>query len=92
MQGFDMASPIINFQSIQGHSISAQYESLPAGSHVVLVDKTSGKAMPSPVTSASGSGPLSIQLPNPFPGGDYFLQAQDQSGSFLAKSVEFYVA
>ncbi len=87
-----MASPIINFQSIQGHSISAQYENLPAGSQVVLVDNTSGKTVPNPVISASGSGPLSIQLPNTFPGGAYFLQAQDQSGTSLAKSVEFYVA
>jgi len=91
-----MASPIINFVSISGYSISAQYENLPAGSQVVLVDKTSGKTMPSLVTSASGSGPLSIQLPdkppNKFPGGAYFLQAQDQAGASLAKSVEFYVA
>ena len=92
MQGFEMASPIINFQSILGYSISAQYENLPAGSQVVLVNNTSGKPMPSPVTSASGTGPLSIQLPNTFPGGAYLLQAQDQSGSSLAKSVEFYVA
>lgn len=87
-----MASPIINFVSISGYSISAQYQNLPAGSQVVLVDKTSGKTMPSPVTSASGSGPLSIQLPDKFPGGAYYLQAQDQAGASLAKSVEFYVS
>ena len=87
-----MASPIINFVSISGYSISAEHKNLPPGSQVVLVDKTSGKTMPSPVTSASGSGPLSIQLPNKFPGGAYFLQAQDQAGASLAKSVEFYVA
>ncbi|HXN66024.1 MAG TPA: hypothetical protein VN926_00035 [Bradyrhizobium sp.] len=91
-----MASPIINFQSISGFSISAQYENLPAGSRVVLVDKTSGKAMPSPITPASGSGPLSIQLPNSgpnkFPLGAYVLQAQDKAGVFLAQSVEFFVS
>jgi hypothetical protein len=91
-----MASPIINFQSISGFSISAQRENLPAGANVVLVDKTSGKTMPSPITPAAGSGPLTIQLPdkgpNKFPSGAYMLQAQDKAGALLAQSVEFFVA
>ena len=85
-----MASPIINFQSISGHQVAAQYENLPAGSQVVFVDETSGKAMPSPVTPASGSGPLSITFTGP--SGAYYLQAQDQAGGYLARSVVFYVS
>ena len=85
-----MASPIINFQGITGQQVAAQYENLPQGSQVVFVNETSGKALPSPVTAASGSGTLSIT----FSGGSgaYHLQAQDQTGAYLARSVVFYVA
>ena len=55
-----MAAPIINFQSISGQQVAAQYQNLPAGSKVVFVNKTSGQVMPSPVTPASGSGTLSM--------------------------------
>jgi hypothetical protein len=87
-----MASPIINFVSISGLDISAAYQNLPDGTQVVLVNKTSGLTMPNPVTSASGSGPLAIQLPAGFPLGAYYLKAQDGAGSWLAQSVEFYVS
>jgi len=85
-----MASPIIIFQSIKGQQVAAQYENLPQGSHVVFVNETTGKALPSPVTAASGTGTLTVT----FSGGSgaYHLQAQDQAGAYLARSVEFYVA
>jgi hypothetical protein len=85
-----MASPIIIFQSITGQQVAAQYENLPAGSHVVFVNETTGKALPSPVTAASGTGTLALT----FSGGSgaYYLQAQDQAGAYLARSVVFYVA
>jgi hypothetical protein len=87
-----MASPIINFVSISARKISADYINLPAGSQVVLVDKTSGTTMAAPVTKAEGSGSLSITLSDAFPSGDFYLLAQDRSGGGLAQSVEFYVA
>jgi hypothetical protein len=87
-----MASPVLNFVSISGLDLSGAYENLPDGAQVVLVNKTSGLTMPSPVTPASGSGPLAIKLPDGFPLGDYFLKAQDSAGSWLAQSVEFYVS
>ena len=85
-----MASPIIIFQSIKGQQVVAQYENLPQGSHVVFVNETTGKALPSPVTAASGTGTLTVT----FSGGSgaYHLQAQDQAGAYLARSVEFYMA
>jgi hypothetical protein len=85
-----MASPIIIFQSITGQQVAAQYENLPAGSHVVFMNETTGKALPNPVTAASGTGTLSLT----FSGGSgaYYLQAQDQAGAYLARSVVFYVA
>jgi hypothetical protein len=86
-----MASPIINFVSITGLDISAAYQDLPDGTQVVLVNKTSGAAMPAPMTPASGSGPLAIQLPAGFPHGAYYLKAQDSAGGWLAQSVDFYV-
>ena len=87
-----MASPIINFVSISGLDISGACQNLPDGAQVVLVNKTSGVTMPSPVTPASGSGPLAIELPAGFPPGAYYLKAQDSAGSWLAQSVEFYVS
>jgi hypothetical protein len=55
----------------------------------VFVNETSGQALPSPVTAASGSGTLAIT----FSGGQgaYYLRAQDQAGAYLARSVVFYV-
>jgi hypothetical protein len=87
-----MASPILNFVSISGPDISADYQNLPDDTQVVLVNKTSGVTMPSPVTPASGSGTLAIALPAGFPLGDYYLKAQDSAGGWLAQSVEFYVS
>jgi hypothetical protein len=91
-QSLFMANPIINFASISGKEISANYENLPDRSQIVLVDKTSGKTMADPVTGAAGSGRLTIELPLRFPSGAYCLQAQDQSGKYLAQSVQFYVS
>jgi hypothetical protein len=84
-----MASPIINFQSVTGQQVAAQYENLPQGSQVVFVNETTGKALPSPVTPASGSGTLALTF-SAGPGA-YYLQAQDQAGAYLARSVVFYV-
>jgi hypothetical protein len=87
-----MATPIVNFVRISGRDISAACQDLPDATQVVLVNKTSGATMPNPVTPASGSGPLAIQLPAGFPPGAYYLKAQDSAGSLLAQSVEFYVS
>ena len=84
-----MASPIINFQGITGHQVAAQYENLPQGSQVVFVNETTGKALPSPITAASGSGTLSMAFSGGL--GAYYLQAQDRAGAYLARSVVFYV-
>ena len=85
-----MTSPIINFQSITGQQVATQFENLPEGSQVVFVNEITGKAMPSPVTAASGRGTLTLT----FSGGSgaYYLRAQDQAGAYLARSVVFYVA
>jgi len=85
-----MASPIINFQSITGQQVAAQYENLPAGSQVVFMNETTGKALPSPVTPTSGTGTLSITFSGG--AGAYYLLAQDQAGAYLARSVVFYAA
>ena len=87
-----MASPIINFVSISGRSVSAQYENLPEGSQVVVVNSTSGKALAEPVIPATGSGSLAIELPAEVRSGAYYLQAQNSAGAYLARSVVFYVA
>jgi hypothetical protein len=87
-----MAHPIINFASISGKRVFAVHQDLPDRSQVVLVDKTSGKTMADPVTGASGSGNLTIELPLRFPAGAYYLKALDQAGKRLAQSVDFYVS
>jgi hypothetical protein len=88
-----MVAPIIKFVSIVGRTVSAIYLFLPIGSQVVLVDNTSGKSVADPNTKAEGScGSLSIELPEVFLAGAYYLIAVDNAGARLAESVQFYVA
>jgi hypothetical protein len=66
---------------------------LPIGSQVVLVDSISGNSVADPNTKAEGSsGWLSIELPEVFLAGGYYLIAVDNAGARLAESVQFYVA
>jgi hypothetical protein len=88
-----MVSPIIKFVSIVGRTASAIYLFLPIGSQVVLVDSISGNSVADPNTKAEGSsGWLSIELPEVFLAGGYYLIAVDNAGARLAESVQFYVA
>jgi hypothetical protein len=87
-----MSNPILNFVSILGNQVSATSANFPDGGRVVLVNKTSGATLPSPVTEVSSDGPLGITLPQPFPAGAYYLKGLDKDGGYLAQSVEFYVA
>ena len=86
-----MSNPILNFVSIVGKQVSAMSVNFPDGARVVVVDKTSGETLSTPVTEASGSGPVAIALPGDFPLGDYYLKGLDKDGGYLAQSVEFYV-
>jgi len=62
---------------------------------VVLVDKTSGKQLPDPVTTIASplpSGSLRIRLPESIKSGTYYLKALNGHGEHAAQSVEFYVS
>jgi hypothetical protein len=85
-----MSNPVLNFVSVLGHQVNAGCENFPQGSRVVIVNKTSGATLPSPVTPASGTAPLGINLPDDFPSGAYYLKGLDKDGGYLAQSVEFY--
>ena len=83
----------INFSSISGRVVSANYD-LPADTNVVVVNNTSGQALASPVTpvSAGHNGTLKVDVPANVPGGDYYLKALDKSGEWVAQSVVFEIA
>jgi hypothetical protein len=87
-----MSDPVLNFVSILGHQVNAGCENFPPRSRVVIVNKTTGETLPSPVTPASGTAPLGINLPDDFRSGAYYLKGLDKDGGYLAQSVEFYVA
>ena len=90
-----MVSPVLNFVNIQGHVVHATYQHMPAGARIVLVDKSSGKAMPAPVEAVRPSDSqisIAINLPATFKMGTYHLKAQSSAGGYLAQSVDFHVA
>jgi hypothetical protein len=87
-------NPVINFVDLENRVISATYRNLMIGAKVVLVDKTSGKQLPEPVSvigSPAPNGSLRIRLPDTFKSGAYYLQALNAHGHHAAQSVEFYV-
>jgi hypothetical protein len=86
-----MSTPIINFTSISGANVSATYANLPPGSHIVVVNKTSGETVDGDGIVASGSASITIPLPTDMPAGAFYLKAQDSTGAYLAQSVVFYV-
>jgi hypothetical protein len=43
------------------------------------------------VRDAGGSGSVEIKVPSGVPAGDYYLEAQDSTGAYLAQSVGFHV-
>jgi len=83
------ADPIIDFISVSAGTIVASYASLPLGAAIVFVNKTSGAPFGSGFTAA-GDGRATIPAPVGMPSGDYFLRAQDSTGGYLARSVDFY--
>jgi hypothetical protein len=85
-----MSDPVLNFVGVLGHQVNAGCENFPQGSSVVIVNKTSGATLPSPVTPASGTAPLGIVVPDDVPSGTYYLKGLDKDGGYLAQSVDFY--
>ena len=84
--------PRINFISISGRTVTADYANLLDGFKVLFVNKTSGKPMSDPVTViGTVPFPLVIKLPDDFPSGDYFLIATGANDEQFAQSVDFYV-
>ncbi|MDB5636365.1 MAG: uncharacterized protein JWP51_1273 [Bradyrhizobium sp.] len=84
----------INFVELENRVISATYRNLMVKAKVVLVDKTSGDALPDPVITIASpvpSGSLRIRLPETVKPGAYYLKALNGHGEFAAQSVEFYV-
>jgi len=87
-------NPITNFAELENRVISATYRNLMIGAKIVLVDKTSGKPMPDPVstiTSPVPNGSLRIRLPDSVKPGTYYLKALNGHGEFAAQSIDFEV-
>jgi hypothetical protein len=84
------ADPVINFTSLSGGAVSAEYANLPPGSQIVFVNQTSGQKYPG--IGAAGGGTVTIKVPAAAPAGAYYLEATDKSGAYLAQSVVFQLA
>jgi hypothetical protein len=84
-------APNIIFNSVSKGEVSATYANLPPGSRIVFINKTSGQPFGGGI-DASGSASVEIKVPSGAPAGDYYLEAQDSTGSFLAESVVFHVS
>jgi hypothetical protein len=84
----------INFVELENRVISATYRNLMVKAKVVLVEKSSGKPLPDPVTTIASPAPngwLRIRLPETVEAGFYYLKALNGHGEAAARSVEFYV-
>ena len=59
---------------------------------IVFVNQTSGQAFPGGGIDAGKSGSIMIEVPAGQPSGDYYLNAQDSAGDYIAQSVVFHIA
>jgi hypothetical protein len=84
--------PVISLVEIENRVISATYRRLMVGAKVVLVEQTSGRQLPDPVTTIASPvpvGALRIRLPDTLKPGTYFLKALNGRGEDAAQSAEF---
>ena len=87
-------NPVINFVELDNRVVSAIYRNLMIGAKVVLVDKTSDRQLPDPITTVASPAPngsLRIRLPPTVKPGGYYLKALNGHGADIAQSVEFHV-
>ena len=82
-------NPIIDFSSIAGRDVFAFCSGMPAGSNIVLVNKTSGS---NAGQMAASNGPITFHLSDSVRAGEYYLKGVDSTGGYLAQSVGFMVA
>ena len=88
-------NPVINFVELDNRVVTAIYRNLMIRAKVVLVDKTSDRQLPDPVTTVTSPAPnglLRIRLPATVKPGAYYLKALNGYGAYVAQSVEFYVS
>jgi hypothetical protein len=85
----------VNFVELDNRIISATYRNLMVKAKVVLVDKTSGRPLPDPVTTISSplpAGQLRIRLTDSVKAGLYVLEAFNVHGDKVAQSIAFEVS
>jgi len=81
--------PIIDFTNVAGRDIFVSCSGLPAGSSLLLVNKTSGS---NAGQMAASNGPVTFHLSDSVRAGEYYLKGVDPTGGYLAQSVSFMVA
>ena len=85
----------IHFVELDNRVITATYRNLMIRAKVVLVDKTSGRPLPEPVTTISSPLPASqlrIRLPDSVRAGLYVLEAFNAHGDKVAESEAFEIS
>jgi hypothetical protein len=82
----------LHFVELDNRVIIATYRNLMIRAKVVMVDKTSGRPLPEPVTIISSPLPASqlrIRLPDSVKAGLYVLEAFNAHGDRVAQSEAF---
>jgi hypothetical protein len=85
----------IHFVELDNRVITATYRNLMIKAKVVLVDMTSGRPLPEPVTTISSPLPASqlrIRLPDSVRAGLYVLEAFNTHGDKVAESEAFEIS
>ena len=86
---------VINFVELENRVISATYRNLMVRAKVVLVDKTSGRAVARSghhdCLAGARTARCRIRLPDSVKPGAYFLKALNGHGEDAAQSAEFQV-
>ncbi|MDE2377677.1 hypothetical protein [Bradyrhizobium sp.] len=84
----------ITFVEIENRVISATYRRLMVRAKVVLIETSSGRQLPEPVTTIASPvpvGALRIRLPEAVKPGTYFLRALNGRGEDAARSADFEI-
>jgi hypothetical protein len=88
-----MAHPLINFVGYANRVVKLEYSDFPAGSVIMLVNRTSGEVVPhSEMFPKNESGKLEIRFPPEVPPGEYYVKGVDRADNKVAQTIYFYVA
>jgi hypothetical protein len=88
-----MADALLDFVEYKDRVVKLTFAHFPAGSVIMLVNKTSGEMVPhSEMFPKTESGKLEIRFPPEVPPGEYYVRGLDRVHKKIVETVYFYVA